>query len=156
MYPPHASPSLLPYVDLAQADELGEGAARPGFFRGVATVVAKLLNIIEPEAAYFGQKDGMQCLVVRRLIHDLNFNVRLVVGPTVREADGLAMSSRNVYLTPEERAAAPAVYGALQRLERAYKAGERSPGALRALAAEVIGAEQLMSLQYLSFASMDD
>jgi pantoate--beta-alanine ligase len=156
IYPPHRSPSLMPYVDLADADRLGEGGARPGFFRGVATVVAKLLNIVEPEAAYFGAKDGMQCIVVRRLIDDLDFNVRLVVGPTVREADGLAMSSRNVYLSKAERKAAPAVYAALCTLGQAYERGERSPAALRALAAQVVGSESLLRLQYLSFASCED
>ena len=102
MYPAHRPQRLSPYIDLVDVEGgTAEGGARPGFFRGVATVVTKLLHIVGPSAVYFGQKDGMQCVVVRRLIEDLNFDTRLVVLPTVREPDGLAMSSRNVYLSPE-------------------------------------------------------
>ena len=157
MYPPHRPHRLAPFIDLYDVDlSTAEGAARPGFFRGVATVVTKLLNIIQPRAVYFGQKDGMQCVVVRRLIEDLNFNTKLVVGDTVREADGLAMSSRNVYLSKEEREAAPAVYAALVALRAKYEAGERSVGGLHAEAERVIRGEPLMELDYLNLASAVD
>ena len=157
MYPPHRPKRLAPFVDLADVDgATAEGASRPGFFRGVATVVAKLLNIIGPRSVYFGQKDGMQCVVVRRLIEDLDFDVKLIVNPTVREADGLAMSSRNVYLSTEERQAAPAVYAALIALGGKYDQGERSVEALRAAAARVVAAEPSMTLDYLSLASAID
>ena len=147
---------LAPFVDLEGADVVGEGAARPGFFRGVATVVTKLLNITQPRAMYLGQKDGMQCIVLQRLVRDLDFDVEVVVGPTVRAPDGLALSSRNVYLSAEERAAAPAVYAALTAVADAYAQGERSAARLRARAAAVIGAQPLMALDYLSLASMQD
>lgn len=156
MYPTAQSHRLAPYVDLAGVDEHGEGRARPGFFRGVATVVTKLLNIVQPQALYLGQKDGLQCTVLRRLVEDLNYDVDVVIGPTVRERDGLALSSRNVYLSAEERAAAPAVYAALAAVADAHSHGERSPAALRARAARVIDAQPLMHLEYLSFASMHD
>ena len=147
---------LAPFVDLEGADVVGEGAARPGFFRGVATVVTKLLNITQPRAMYLGQKDGMQCIVLQRLVRDLDYDVEVVVGPTVRAPDGLALSSRNVYLSAEERAAAPAVYAALTAVADAYAQGERSAVRLRARAAAVIGAQPLMALDYLSLASMQD
>jgi len=155
MYPPARSPSLMPYVDLAGADELGEGGARPGFFRGVGTVLTKLLNITQPAAIYMGQKDGMQCLVTQRLLADLNYDVRLVVGPTVREIDGLAMSSRNVYLSPLEREIAPLVYGALSAVEFSYNQGERSLSRLKTVAADLIGSEPKMTFEYLSFIDAD-
>ena len=162
MYPPNRPQLLSPFIDLNGVDEVtSEGSSRPGFFRGVSTVVAKLLNITQPKAVYFGQKDGMQCVVVRRLIEDLNFNVKLVVGETVREADGLAMSSRNTYLTPPQRAVAPAVYKALQALEAAYMhGGERSVGALKQAATSVLqsataaaASNVTVELDYLSLAS---
>ena len=156
MYPPEQRSSLAPFVDLEGADAVGEGAARPGFFRGVATVVTKLLNITQPRALYLGQKDGMQCIVLRRLVRDLNYDVDVVVGPTVREPDGLALSSRNVYLSPEERAAAPAVYAALTAVADAYAQGERSAAGLRTRAKAVIETQPLMALDYLSLASMHD
>ena len=162
MYPPHRPAALAPYIDLAGVDETtAEGASRPGFFRGVATVVAKLLNITRPKRVYFGQKDGMQCVVVRRLIDDFDFGVDLVIGDTVREDDGLAMSSRNVYLSDAQRAAAPAVYASLAAVRDAYAGGERSVCALRAAALGVLEAangSQLepsarLDLDYLSIAS---
>jgi len=156
VYPPATSPQLSPFVDLAAADTVGEGRARPGFFRGVATVLTKLLNITQPTALYMGQKDGMQCIVARRLIQDLNYPVTLIVGPTLREEDGLAMSSRNVYLTPQQRAAAPAVYRALQAVEAAHAQGQRSVARLRASAAAVVATEPLLELEYLSLACMHD
>jgi 3-methyl-2-oxobutanoate hydroxymethyltransferase len=157
MYPPTRSKRLAPYVDLVDVEtSTAEGGAWRCFFRGVSTVVTKLLHITQPRSVYFGQKDGMQCMVVRRLIEDLNFDTRLVVCDTVREADGLAMSSRNAYLSPVQRTAAPAVYAALLALESSFARGERSVGALRAEAADVIAAEPLMHLDYLSLASALD
>ena len=102
-----------PGLDVGPIADRLEGAARPGHFRGVATVVAKLFGIVQPERAYFGQKDGQQTVVVRKLVRDLDMGIEIVVLPTVREADGLAMSSRNVRLNPEQRRAAQAVYRAL-------------------------------------------
>jgi len=155
MYPP-SQPKLKPFVDLVGIDELSEGARRPGFFRGVSTVVTKLLNIVQPTNVYFGQKDGLQCVVVRRLIEDLNFNTALVVGDTVREADGLAMSSRNVYLDPAQRAVAPAVYRSLLALQSLHASGETSAAALRDAAMGVLGGEPMLSAEYVSLSSCVD
>ena len=102
-------PGFATWVDVGELGERLEGAVRPGHFRGVATVVAKLFSITRPDRAYFGQKDGQQTLVVRQLARDLNLGVEVVVAPTVREPDGLALSSRNAYLTPEQRQAAPVI-----------------------------------------------
>ena len=110
MYPPGGTT----FVDVGPLGEVLEGAARPGHFRGVATVVTKLFSMVQPHRAYFGQKDGQQSVVVRRFTRDLGLPVEIMVCPTVRESDGLALSSRNRYLTPEERAQAPALYRALQ------------------------------------------
>ncbi|HKE00113.1 MAG TPA: pantoate--beta-alanine ligase [Planctomycetota bacterium] len=109
-----------------------EASARPGHFRGVATVVLKLLHLVGPDRAYFGRKDAQQSAVVRRMVADLNAPVAIVVAPTVREADGLAMSSRNAYLSPAERAAAPAIHRALASARERAKAGERDPARLLA------------------------
>jgi len=132
-----------------------EGAVRPGHFRGVATVVAKLLNIFTPDRAYFGQKDAQQVAVIRRMVADLNFNVDIVVSPTVREADGLAMSSRNAYLGEDERRAAPALYRALSAAKETFESGERKADALRAVVLETLSAESLVKAQYVSVADPD-
>src|SRR5262249_52090217 len=104
-------------VDVPELGAVLEGAFRPGHFRGVATVVTKLFNIVQPDRAYFGQKDYQQGLIVERMVRDLNLQIDIVSVPTVREPDGLAMSSRNSYLSPEERQAATALYRALRRAE---------------------------------------
>jgi len=145
-----------PFVDLFGVDALSEGARRPGFFRGVSTVVTKLLNIIQPQRVYFGQKDGLQCIVVRRLIDDLNFNTQLVVGETIREADGLAMSSRNVYLDEQQRAVAPLVYASLCELKHLHASGARSVTALREAALQVLKAEPSLKVEYVSLSSCAD
>jgi len=124
------------------------GRNRPGHFRGVATVVAKLFNIIGPDRAYFGQKDAQQAAVVRRMAADLDFAVEVKVCPTVREQDGLAMSSRNVYLTDEERAQAPLVYQALVAAREALAGGQRDASKLRRLMRRAIGQNYMVELEY--------
>ena len=132
-----------------------EGEARPSHFRGVTTVVAKLFNAVGPDKAYFGLKDAQQAAVVRQMVKDLNFSVEIVVCPIVREPDGLAMSSRNVYLTPEERRAATVLFRSLSVAKSAYDSGERQAESLRARVREMVTAEPLARLQYVSCADYD-
>ncbi len=152
MYPP----GFGTFVDAGPITAPLEGAARPGHFRGVATVVCKLFNITTPHRAYFGQKDAQQTLVIRRMTLDLNLPVEIVVCPIVREPDGLAMSSRNVYLNPEERRAATVLFRALQAAQDRFRAGERNGDALRAAMRAVIDAEPLARADYVSVADLDD
>jgi pantoate--beta-alanine ligase len=135
-------------VEVAGLSEILEGAVRPGHFRGVTTVVAKLYQMVAPDRAYFGQKDFQQLRVVERMTRDLNMPVTIVPMPTVREPDGLAISSRNAYLSPEERRAAPVLFRALREAERSVAAGERDPAAVGEQAAAAIGAEPLARLDY--------
>ena len=139
---------VLTTVSVAQVSERFEGATRPTHFAGVATVVAKLFAIVGPCRAYFGAKDWQQIAVVRRMAADLSLPVEVVACPTRRELDGLAMSSRNVYLTPEEREAAPVVHTALRAGVASITAGERDPAAVRDLMAGIIRAEPLAELDY--------
>ena len=129
-----------------------EGASRPGHFRGVATVVAKLFNIVGAERAYFGQKDAQQTIVIRRMAADLNLPIQIIICPTLREADGLALSSRNTYLDAEHRQAAPVLYRALTAAKNAFDQGERDGDQLRAMMRGVIEAEPRAKLDYVSAA----
>ena len=132
-----------------------EGARRPGHFRGVTTVVSKLFNGVLPAKAYFGQKDAQQVAVIRRMTLDLNFPLEVVVCPTVREEDGLAMSSRNAYLNPDQRQAATVLYRALITAKEAHETGERDAEELRNLMSKTIAAEPLAEMQYVSCADYD-
>ncbi|CAM3922532.1 pantoate--beta-alanine ligase [Alicyclobacillus pomorum] len=131
------------------------GKTRPGHFRGVATVVSKLFHIVQPDRAYFGQKDGQQVAVIRRMVEDLNFPIQIVAVPIVREADGLAKSSRNVYLTQEERPHATVLYRALQHGKSLLEKGERSPSVVASAMAEVVSAEPGVRLDYAEAVSLD-
>lgn len=146
MYPEGA---LATRIEVGRIGEVGEGRYRPGFFSGVATVCVKLFNIVGVDRAYFGQKDAQQLAVIRRLAADLNLTVTIVGCPTLREPDGLAASSRNAYLTPQQRAAAPALAGALRAAQDAVASGEGSVAALRALVSDRLAAEPQLALQYV-------
>jgi pantoate--beta-alanine ligase len=146
---------MLTAVSVAQVSEPLEGTNRPTHFAGVATVVAKLFAIVGPCRAYFGDKDFQQVAVVRRMAHDLSFPVEVVGCPTIREIDGLALSSRNSYLTAHEREAAPIVYRALRAGVANILAGERDPGAVRTLMAQIIDAEPLAQLDYAEVVDAD-
>lgn len=132
-----------------------EGALRMGHFRGVTTVVTKLFNATQPDKAYFGQKDAQQAAVIRQMTRDLNFPIEIVVCPIVREADGLAMSSRNKYLSAEERKAAAVLFRALNAAKEAYEAGEREGEPIRRKMKEVLAGEPLAQMQYVSCADYD-
>lgn len=139
-------------IDVGGVTEVLEGACRPGHFRGVATVVLKLLNIVQPHRAYFGQKDAQQVVVIRKMTRDLNLNVEIVPCPTVRETGGLAMSSRNVYLSPDERRAALILFRALSLSERLHRTGERDACKLRERLESLMRREPLARIEYISIA----
>ncbi|HEX7541389.1 MAG TPA: pantoate--beta-alanine ligase [Anaerolineales bacterium] len=151
MYPP----GFQTWVEVEGLTRRLEGETRPGHFRGVTTVVAKLFNAVAPDKAYFGQKDAQQAAVVRRMTKDLDFPVEIVVCPTLREVDGLAMSSRNTYLNPAERQAALVLFRALSAAKSAYDFGERGAEKLCARVREAVAAEPLARLQYVSCADYD-
>ncbi|HQU37855.1 MAG TPA: pantoate--beta-alanine ligase, partial [Anaerolineales bacterium] len=132
-----------------------EGAMRPGHFKGVTTVVAKLFNAVQPHKTYFGQKDAQQVAVIRRMVRDLNFPIEIVVCPTTREPDGLAMSSRNVYLDADQRKAATILFRALSAAKELYEAGERDAEKVRGKMKEVLTGEPLAEPQYVSCADYD-
>ena len=143
------------WVEVEALTDPLEGAQRPGHFRGVTTVVAKLFNGVQPAKAYFGQKDAQQVTVIRQMARDLNFPLEVVVCPTVREEDGLAMSSRNAYLDPEQRQAATVLFRALNAAKDAYESGEHDAEKLRVLMRETIAVEPLAEMQYVSCADYD-
>jgi pantoate--beta-alanine ligase len=132
-----------------------EGAARSGHFRGVTTVVAKLFNVVQAQRAYFGQKDGQQLAVIRKMVADLNMAVEIVGLPTVREPDGLAMSSRNVYLSPEERRAATVLWRSLGRARELVDGGERRAEVIRGEMRAVLASELLARVEYVSVADAE-
>jgi pantoate--beta-alanine ligase len=143
------------WVEVEKITKVLEGAIREGHFRGVATVVSKLFNATLPEKAYFGQKDAQQAVVIRRMKRDLNFPIEIVVCPTVREPDGLAMSSRNIYLNPEERKAAVILSQGLFKAVEAFKNGEHEAALLRKVVIETIASESKVNVQYISCADPD-
>ncbi len=140
------------WVEVKGITDVLEGTARPGHFRGVSTVVLKLLNIVEPTNAYFGQKDAQQVAVIKKMVKDLNMNSEVVTCPTVRETDGLAMSSRNTFLSPEQRRAAPVLYQALKLAKDRAELGEWDPISIRKEMTKYIQRESLADIEYISFA----
>jgi pantoate--beta-alanine ligase len=140
------------WVDVEKVTDRLEGSYRPGHFKGVATVVAKLFNIVEPARAYFGQKDAQQVLVIKKMVADLNMNLEVVVAPTIRESDGLAMSSRNVYLNPQERQAAIVLFKALTLARNRREKGERNAETVRQEMTSLISQEPLAKIEYVSIA----
>jgi pantoate--beta-alanine ligase len=140
------------WVDVEEVTKPLEGAMRPGHFRGVTTVVTKLFNGVLPQKAYFGQKDAQQVAVIKQMTRDLNFPIEIVICPTIREKDGLAMSSRNSYLNAEERETATVLYRALTAAEKAYNNSERGGDTLRKMMEDMINSEPLVKSQYISCA----
>jgi pantoate--beta-alanine ligase len=143
------------WVDVAKVTDRLEGSYRPGHFKGVATVVAKLFNIVEPNRAYFGQKDAQQVLVIKKMVADLNMNLEIIVTPTVREKDGLAMSSRNIYLNPQERQAATILFKALKLAQSLREKGEMNAETLRQQMTSLISREPLAKIEYVSIAGAE-
>lgn len=151
MYPP----GYQTWVEVEALTTPLEGAMRPGHFKGVTTVVAKFFNATQPTKAYFGQKDAQQAAVIRRMVADLNFPLEMVICPTMREADGLAMSSRNKYLNEVERKAATVLFRALSAAKDLYEGGQRDAEKIRGKLKEVLAAEPLAQMQYVSCADYD-
>ena len=148
MYPP----GYQTWVNVQEVSQPQEGRFRPGHFQGVATIVAKLFNSVQPQKAYFGGKDIQQAMVIRRMAKDLDYPVDIVICPIVREPDGLAKSSRNEYLKPEERQAATVLYRALSKASQAFQKGERDADSLREIVIQNVRQEPLARLQYVSCA----
>ncbi len=145
----------LVWIDVGSVTEVLEGASRPGHFRGVATVVNVLLNAMQPDSVYVGQKDAQQCVVLRKMVSDLGMPVEVVVCPTVRERDGLAMSSRNAYLLGSDREAAGVLIRALHAADAAWRSGEASGDSLRQEMLRVLDAEPRAAVDYVSVADVD-
>jgi len=138
------------FVEVEGLSDLLCGKTRPGHFRGVATIVLKLFNIVKPHKAFFGQKDYQQTVVVKKMVEDLNMDIDIIVLPTVREADGLAMSSRNQYLNPEERRSAPALYRSLQEARLLFERGEKDPGILKGAIERTLRSEPAVRVEYIA------
>jgi pantoate--beta-alanine ligase len=151
MYPSGA----VTWITVEELSDKLDGRSRPGHFRGVTTVVAKLFHIVEPDVAFFGQKDAAQVAIIRRMVRDLNVPVEIVACPIVREADGLAMSSRNAYLDPQQRKQALVLQRALMRVKRLWEAGERDAGKLLAEGREEVAAERSIRLDYFEIVNAD-
>lgn len=148
MYPP----DFQTWVTVEEVAQPLEGEMRPGHFRGVTTIVAKLFNSVQPQKAYFGQKDAQQAVVIQQMVRDLNFPIEIVVCPTVREPDGLAISSRNVYLDAQERRASTVLFKALNAARAAFESGERDAHRLRQIMSDALAGEPLAHPQYVSCA----
>jgi len=151
MYPP----DYQTWVEVEKVTQPLEGAKRPGHFRGVTTVVTKLFNAVQPQIAVFGQKDAQQVAVIRQMVRDLNMPIEIIASPIVRERDGLAKSSRNTYLDPEERQAALVLSKSLAAAQSAYEQGERDGSTLRTIMEDLINAEPLARLDYVSCADFE-
>jgi pantoate--beta-alanine ligase len=151
MYPPGATT----YVEVQGITDRLDGVSRPGHFRGVTTVVAKLFHIVEPDKAFFGQKDAAQSAIIRQMVRDLNFPIEIVICPIVREPDGLAMSSRNAYLSAEERRQSLVLSRALQKVQHVFDAGERAATKLEAAGKDLLGTVPAARLDYLSLVNPD-
>jgi pantoate--beta-alanine ligase len=152
MYPP----GFLTHVDVGRLASQLCGRSRPGHFEGVTTVVAKLLNVVRPDVAVFGQKDAQQALVIQRMVRDLDYATRIVIVPTVREPDGLAMSSRNAYLTPAQRAEAPVLHRSLVRAREIVRGGERSAARIKAAMRRMIARESGGRVDYVEVVDTSD
>ena len=151
MYPTGAKTT----VDVAEIGNRLDGRSRPGHFKGVATVVSKLFNIVQPDFAFFGQKDAAQVAILRRMVQDLNFDLEIVVGPIVREPDGLAMSSRNAYLDPRQREQALVLHRALMHIGQLFKSGERDVQRLMTAGKQVIASEPAAKFDYLEIVDLN-
>ena len=146
---------FLTYVNVEGLSDVLCGSSRPGHFKGVTTIVAKLFNIVRPNIAYFGQKDAQQAVVIEKMVKDLNMPLRIRVMPTVREKDGLAMSSRNIYLKPEERKEALSLYKSLKLAEELYKKGERNPEAIISKMRNLILRHRDLNIDYISIVDIN-
>jgi pantoate--beta-alanine ligase len=151
MYPENA----ITYVNVEGLSEKLDGKSRPGHFRGVTTVVSKLFHIVEPDLAFFGQKDAAQVAIIRRMVHDLNLPVEIVVCPIVRELDGLAMSSRNAYLDAQQRKVALTLYRSLLHVQELFEQGERNTGKLIAAGRRIFSEEPSTRLDYFEVVNPD-
>lgn len=143
-------------VEVKDLSQLLCGVKRKIHFRGVTTVVAKLFNIIKPHIAVFGQKDGQQSIIIKRMVRDLNFDIKIIVAPTVREKDGLALSSRNMYLSKKEREEAPIIYSSLKEAERMIKDGVREPEKIKKRMREMISAKETAQIEYIEIVDTEE
>jgi pantoate--beta-alanine ligase len=155
IYPSSTTGGTGTWVAVEGLSDKLDGRSRPGHFRGVTTIVAKLFNIIEPDATFFGQKDAAQLAVIRRMVHDLNFPIEIVAGPIVREPDGLAMSSRNAYLNREERGRALVLHKSLLGVQQEFLAGERSASKLISVGKNIMTGEPGVMLDYFEVVDLD-